>query len=228
MVRAMIVDDEPASAVIIRYLIESGNLPIEIVGEATDGRKALETIRELSPDLIFVDIQMPVMNGFELMEAAPDYNYIIVTAYESFEYAQRALRMGAKDILLKPVEYDALCNAVSRAIHWKFTQNELANDILEYIRKNYHQDIELNELAKLYYTTPSHIARTFKKYVGTSVIDYLHGVRIEEAQRLLETSSLDIKEIAEKCGYNSLNNFYKHFSLITGDTPAVFKKKNAR
>ena len=206
MIRAIIADDEPAAGIVIRHLVQKSKLPIEIIGVATDGQKALDMIRAKKPELVFLDIQIPRMNGFQ--------------------YAQQALRMGAKDILLKPVEYDTFCSSVGRAIGWKFTQNDMTNDILEYIQKNYAQNIEVNQLAKLYYTTASYIARVFKKNMGTSVLAYLHGIRIKNAIDMLENTDFGIKEIAERSGYENLNNFYMHFKKATGYTPAAFRERN--
>ena len=221
MIRAIIADDEPAAGIIIRHLVQKSKMPIEIIGTGTDGQMTLDIIRSKNPELIFLDIQMPRMNGFEIIQAEPNRKYIIITAYESFQYAQQALRMGAKDILLKP-----FCTSVGRAIGWKFTQNDMANDILEYIQKNYSQRIEVNQLAKTYYTTASHIARVFKKNMGVSVIAYLHGVRMKNAIVMLENTDLGIKEVAESCGYENLNNFYKYFKQATGHTPAAYREKN--
>lgn len=227
MIKAIIVDDEPAVAVIIRYFVSNNNLPVEIVGEARNGNTAIELIERFDPGLIFCDIQMPGMNGFELMKACPNRNYVIITAYESFQYAQQALRLGAKDILLKPIEFEPLNNSISRALGWRFTQNQLTNDIIEYIQTHYNQKIEVNELAQMYYTAPSHIARTFKKHTGRSVIEYLHQVRVAKAVDLIRGTNLEIKEISEQCGYESLNNFYKYFKLNTGTTPANYRANGA-
>ena len=135
MIRAIIADDEPAAGIIIRHLVQKSKMPIEIIGTGTDGQMTLDMIRSKNPELIFLDIQMPRMNGFEIIQAEPNRKYIIITAYESFQYAQQALRMGAKDILLKPVEYDTFCTSVGRAIGWKFTQNDMANDIRNTFKK---------------------------------------------------------------------------------------------
>lgn len=224
MIRALIVDDEPAATGIIRYFIKMSHLPIEIVGEARDGAAAMNLLELQSPGLVFLDIQMPNMNGFELMQVKPDYNYIIITAYESFQYAQQALRLGAKDILLKPVEFDALERAITRALGWKFTENALVNDIIEYVRTHYGEKIEVNELAKRYYTTASHIARTFKRHMGTTVVTYLHRVRIENAAAMIKNTDLSIKEISETCGYDNINNFYKHFKDNLSCTPAAYRE----
>ncbi len=185
MIKAIIADDERAAGIVIQHLIERSRFPIEIIGTAANGPAALDLIRSGDPDLIFMDIRMPGMNGFEIMREEPRRRYIIVTAYESFRYAQEALRLGAKDILLKPVDYDMFCSAVKRAIGWEFTQNDLTNDILEYLHGNFDKNIEVNQLAKLFYTTPGNIARTFKNNTGTSIIAYLHAIRIKNAIDML-------------------------------------------
>ena len=225
MIKALIVDDEPAVAAIIKHFIERESIPVEIVDTASNGKQALEYIKKYSPQLVFLDIQMPLLNGFEVMQAAPGMRYIIITAYESFDYAQQALRLGAKDILLKPIEHKQFLQAITRAIGWQFTSNEMINQVLEYINNSYAEKIELNQLAGMFYVTPSHIARLFKKNVGMSIITYVHKVRIDQAVRLMETGQYTIQTIAELVGYSSLNNFYKHFKEYTGLTPAAYHQR---
>ena len=104
MIKAVIIDDEPAVATIIRHFIKEESLPIEIAGTAENGVLGVSLIKKEEPEIVFLDIQMPMMNGFEVIRECPASNYIIVTAFEQFDYAQEALRLGAKDILLKPVD----------------------------------------------------------------------------------------------------------------------------
>ena len=111
--RTLIVDDEaPARARVKRQL---ANLEgVEIVGEAQDGLQALEMIEALSPDLVLLDISMPELDGFGLVEALQDPPAIIfVTAYD--EYAIRAFEVHALDYLLKPFSQERLEEAVRRA-----------------------------------------------------------------------------------------------------------------
>lgn len=222
MIRAIIADDEQAVASIICHFIEKECIPIKIVGTATDGKQAVALIKQQQPELVFLDIQMPIMNGFEVMRAVAEPHYIIITAYESFQYAQQALRLGARDIILKPIEYQQLVQAITRAIGWNFTANATVNEVLGYIHANYAQKISLSQLAQMCYTTPSHIAKLFKCCMGTSIITYLHQVRIKEAKKLLAEQHYSVKEAAECTGYDSLNNFYKYFKIHTGMTPAMF------
>lgn len=224
MIKAVIADDEQAVVSIINYFIDRKNLPIGIEGVATDGRSALNIIDKINPDIVFLDIMMPALNGFEVMLNAPDKKYIIITAYESFAFAQRSLRLGACDIILKPIDYEQFIHAVTRAVGWQFTDNQTVNNVVKYIHDNYNEKIELSVLSKMFYITPSHLSRLFKKHLGTSVLNYIHKVRISNAQRMLEEGKYDIKQIAEMTGYTSLNNFYKYFSFYTGDTPGKYTK----
>jgi len=224
LIRTIIVDDEPTTENIIRFFAERGDLPLEIVSTARNGSAAIEEIRKHKPDLVFLDIQMSPVNGFEVMAALPDVRYVVVTAYNSFDYAQKALRLGAADILLKPIELTQLEHSVARATGWRFTDNDTVNEIVNYIRHHYAEKINLTTISQAFYLTQSHVARLFKKYMGESVVGYLNRVRIENAKRLLD-EGMSVKNAAEQVGYGSLNNFYKHFKRYTDTTPASFPKK---
>lgn len=226
MIKAIIVDDEPAVSEILTFFIKKNELPIEIAGIAEDGREAIDMIEKEKPRLVFLDIQMPVMNGFEVMEkSGSETDFIIITAFESFSYAQQALRLGARDILLKPIQYEQFREALTRAIGWQFTGNAAVNGVLEYIHSHYAEKIDLTTLAEISYSTPSQIARLFKKYMDSTVMTYVHKVRIEKAMALLESGEASVKEAALMTGYESLNNFYKYFKQHTGMTPAAFCEK---
>lgn len=225
MIRSLIADDEKAVASIIIHFINKHNLPIEIVGVAENGASTISMIKDKKPQLVFLDIQMPINNGFDVMRAMPDINYLIITAYESFHYAQQALRLGAKDIILKPIEYQSFIQSVERVLGWNFTSNHTVNKIIEYINIHYAEEIGLNQLSNMFYTTPSHISRLFKQYMNTSVLAYIHKIRINKAIELIIDNNYCIKDAAMLTGYNSLNNFYKYFKLNTGMTPATYKTK---
>lgn len=225
MINAVICDDERAALNIIRHFIEAEKFPINIVGTAENGRDALNLIQCEKPDLVFMDIHMPYMNGFEIIQKVKNTKVIIITAYDSFEYAQKALRLGACDIISKPIEFEQLKQAIIRAIGWEFTGNELVDHILVYIYSNYSQKIELEDLSKLTFCSESHIARVFKKHMGVSIISYVNKVRIDKAVQLLDQESISVKEAAERTGYQNLNNFYKYFKIYVGVTPAIYVQR---
>jgi two-component system LytT family response regulator len=114
-IRVLIVDDEPPARSKVRRLIE-GDPDIEVVGEAGGGEEALRRIRNQRPDLVFLDIQMPGMDGFTVLEslekeALPDV--VFVTAYD--EHALKAFDVHAVDYLLKPYSADRFEVALARA-----------------------------------------------------------------------------------------------------------------
>jgi two-component system LytT family response regulator len=109
---ALIIDDERMARQELKRLL-SVHSDIEIVGEATTGEQALELIPRLSPDVIFLDVQMPGMNGFELLEHLDDVPQVIfTTAYD--EYALKAFEVSALDYLVKPVVPARLAAAVTK------------------------------------------------------------------------------------------------------------------
>jgi two-component system LytT family response regulator len=114
-VRALIVDDEPLARRGVALRLKKFK-DVEIVGECGDGSSAVEKILALSPDVVFLDVQMPGMDGFEVLRALPSENLpsvIFLTAYE--RHALRAFEVHALDYLLKPVDDERFSAAVQRA-----------------------------------------------------------------------------------------------------------------
>ena len=113
--RVLIVDDEPIARQVLRQELE-GTADIEIVGEAENGGAALDLISARQPDLVFLDLEMPVMTGFEMisqLQGTPAPVIVIVTAYD--QHAIQAFEAGAIDYLLKPVSQPRLAHTLERA-----------------------------------------------------------------------------------------------------------------
>ena len=120
MYKLLIADDEQRIRRGLRNSLDWNELNIEVVGEAEDGEIALEQIRKLNPDLMFLDICMPFLNGLELIEKlneiGPDCIIVIITGHDEFEYMHEALKLKVFDYLLKPVQKDQLRATVNKAI----------------------------------------------------------------------------------------------------------------
>lgn len=114
-IRAIIIDDEPNNVENLRQLLQKYCAEVEILGFSTKPRESIELIKILQPDLIFLDIEMPGLNGFELLNQLGEINseIIFVTAYNS--YAIKAIRFNALDYILKPIDIDELTEAVRKA-----------------------------------------------------------------------------------------------------------------
>lgn len=111
--RVAIVDDEALARRVLREFL-SGRDDVEIVAECQNGFEAVKAVAEQRPDLVLLDIQMPRLDGFEVLELiGPDVAVIFVTAFD--EYALKAFDVHAVDYLLKPFDADRLATALARA-----------------------------------------------------------------------------------------------------------------
>lgn len=143
--KAIIVDDERLARVELSKLLEK--FPeIEIIGEASNGEEAIEKIEELNPDLVFLDIQMPGMTGFEVLEQLHIVpNIIFVTAYD--EYALKAFEVNALDYVLKPVELSRLEKAIAKVTEAK--EQEQLEDVNK--KLNYDSQIFIKDGEKCWF-----------------------------------------------------------------------------
>ena len=112
--RALVVDDEPLARELLRRMLDE-HPALEVIGECGSGTQAVEAVRAQRPDLLFLDVQMPGLDGFAVLrELAPDLPQVVfVTAYD--QYALRAFEVHALDYLLKPFDEERLERAVQRA-----------------------------------------------------------------------------------------------------------------
>ncbi|WP_442591002.1 LytR/AlgR family response regulator transcription factor [Pedobacter sp. AW31-3R] len=128
MIRTILIDDEPLARDIVKHYL--GNFPdIEIVAECNDGFEGLKAITQLQPDFIFLDIQMPKINGFEMLELVDNPPAVIfTTAFD--EYAIKAFEVSAVDYLLKPIEQERFEQAMHK-LPAKLKQTEINPELLE-------------------------------------------------------------------------------------------------
>ena len=114
MIKAIIVDDEPYCCDTLAILLERYCPQVEVTGRYLSGGEALEPIRQSPPQLLFLDIEMPRMNGFELLEKVGEVNFelIFTTSYD--QYAIKAIRHSALDYLLKPIDREELMESIQK------------------------------------------------------------------------------------------------------------------
>ncbi len=114
MLKAIIIDDEPYCCEILAAMLESDCPDVEIISVCNNAKDALAAIRQHAPDLVFLDVEMPRMNGFEMLEQLSIINFhlIFTTSYD--QYALKAIRFSAIDYLLKPIDREELKKAVQK------------------------------------------------------------------------------------------------------------------
>lgn len=237
MNRVFIADDEMWIVIGLKKLIGKSGLPFQVIGEANNGVAALEEIEEKKPDVLFTDIRMPGYNGLELMEKLNEKGLspevIFISGYADFEYAQTAIRLGAFDYLLKPIEQDKLNEVLERVLanemgesqEGRIEAEELTpstiGKILNEMRQNYTENITLTDLAKKYNISISHLSSLIKEELQLPFSEYITTKRIQKAKALLADESLSIEEIAEQVGYGDYFYFTKVFKKNCGISPSV-------
>ena len=145
MITATIVDDEPYCCEALATLLERYCPEVKVLDICYSAAKALRSIEEKKPDILFLDIEMPYMSGFELLEKLPeiDFKLIFTTSYD--QYAIKAIRFSALDYLLKPIDREELQKAVQKVL--AHLAHPLPQQIEILLQKLSHPSIAVNKIA---------------------------------------------------------------------------------
>ena len=244
MYRALIIDAHQPVQIAIQKLGHWRYYNMEPPQLAVNGKDGLSAMREFRPDIVFVDMNMPVMDGASfLMKASqefPDSQYIVVSGYDQFAYAQQAIRYGACEYLLKPVVEEELNTAIEKAIlridpDAVFQQNpdtreeispeEAVRVIKEYIDSNYCQNIKITMFAEKYYFSIEYLTKLFRNKYGFTIYEYVLKLRMERAKELLADENNKIIDIAERLGYADNHYFSKAFRTYYHISPSQYRKE---
>jgi two-component system LytT family response regulator len=145
MLNAIIIDDEPYCCEILAAMLESDCSDVTVVNISNNGLDGLLAIRQHSPHLVFLDVEMPKMNGFEMLEQLPSVNFhlIFTTSYD--QYALKAFRFSAVDYLLKPIDRHELQKAVQKVIQRSLPPLPQQLEIL--MQRIHHNGSSVNKIA---------------------------------------------------------------------------------
>ncbi|NLO85135.1 MAG: helix-turn-helix domain-containing protein [Clostridiales bacterium] len=237
MFKVLIIDDEMPIHVALQSLIDWENLHAHEPYSAYNGKEALELMERLNPDIVFVDMNMPVMNGKDFLASAsglyPESQFIVISGYDDFEYAHAAIKYNVVDYLLKPLDRDEIMKALKVAIDRlpedsldanELTPTEIIATVRDYIDRNYQRDISIKELTDKFYFSKEYLSRLFREEYGCPIYEYVLKVRLEKAREYLMNPNMQIQEISDKLGYSNANYFGKAFRRRYGVTPSEFRK----
>jgi two-component system LytT family response regulator len=144
MLKAIIVDDEPYCCETIATLLQESR-DVEIVSVCHNAADALIAIRKYSPDIVFLDVEMPKMNGFEMLEQLPQVNFEIIFTTSYDQYALKAIRFSAIDYLLKPVDEEELRTAIQKVI--QRSQKPITQQLEILLQKIHQPSTPINKIA---------------------------------------------------------------------------------
>lgn len=233
MYKVMIIDDEKSIRSLLKLAIAWKELGLEIVGEAASGIEAINVIDELKPDIVFVDIRMPFMDGIEFSKLAiehyPDIKIIILTAFDDFEYARKCVGIGICEYLTKPIVRTEITEVLKKIIKElderaprEITEEPIETPcgamtkIRQYIQDNFtDSELTLTTIAKEFGFNSSYLSRRFKADIGMSVIDWLTKCRMEKAIEYAHANTM-MYITAKQVGIPDPNYFSKCFKKYTG------------
>lgn len=242
MYSLLICDDEELSRTGLSEYVSLLREDFEIIGYAKDGIEAIAKIVDLKPQVVLMDINLPFKDGLEVIETVKEsetiVQYIIVSGYSDFAYAQRAIRLSVVDYLLKPVNRKALAKALdncvmqiqnneqlSHIIPPQQVESTLSLSIMKMIDESFkNPDFSLEAIAKKHNFSTSYISKLIKKEAGMSFNDIINTKRLSYAKDLLKNDpSLSINEISDIVGYSSQHYFSKVFKKAVGLTPVEYR-----
>ena len=253
MYKVAIIDDEP---IIVRGLCQSvawEKYGCEVVGTAGNGLEGRALIQEKQPDMIFLDICMPEMDGLTMVAALKsqygDMQITILTGFRDFEYAKTALNLGVVRFLLKPSNMDEIEEAIRHMIsnverlrrreegmteepsaegeevkdHEEIANNFIVRNAIAYMEEHYQEKLLLSEVAEKVYVSQWHLSKLLNRENGQNFSEILNGIRIKKAEELLKDPALRISDIAEAVGFLEVAHFSRVFKKITGMSPGDYR-----
>lgn len=236
----LLVDDEIMIREGFKRLFDWKKHDCEVIGEASDGMEALNQIDTLNPDIVIMDINIPIMNGLKVIKLSrmkhPEIAFVIVSGYDDFSYCREALRLQIVDYILKPVNYDEFGSCIDNLKISMFeqqiskeqvlgnTDGRTISSITRYLQEHLSEEISLSVLAEEFHLNPQYISQLFKSEIGVGFLTYLTNMRLEKAKKLLVSTALSVAEIAEQCGYSDYRVFTKVFKKTEGITPSQFRR----
>lgn len=240
MLKILVAEDEALSRMTLIHYLRARLGEDALIEGAANGREAVEQAERLHPQLIFMDIEMPVRSGIEAAESIlsrqPAARIIFLTAFERFDYAVGAMRAGGADYLLKPFqkhEIDAclqknlgvsLSDAPAPPPDAGGSPSSFQSQCDTWLAHHYTEDVSLKQAAAHMGMSTFYFSRLFRATYNRTFLEYLTAYRVERAAALLASTNIPVREIAPRVGYADSNYFSKVFKRQQGLTPTEYRQ----
>lgn len=233
----LVVDDEVHSRNTLCNCFPWEQIGFKVTGQADNGKDALAFIKKNTVHVLLCDIQMPVMNGIELVKLLHTWDkppiIIFFSGYSEFEYARQAIQYGVRSYILKPIKYEDIVETFSKIKEdldkeylvestESLNQDSFIQDVQNYVNSNI-ENANLSELSKRLYLNASYISHLYKQKTGQNFSDYVMEIRMQKAAELLKNTREKIYAIGIHVGYSNPKNFSRSFHSFYGKTPAEFR-----
>lgn len=229
MYSVYIADDEMWVIVGLKKRIEKTGLPFQVIGEANNGVMALEEIEKKKPDILFTDIRMPGYSGLELLELLRkkelQTKVILISGYAEFEYAQSAIRNGAYDYLLKPIDQEKLQIVLERILgdgagilenEQELVAPSTIRKIMDEIKEHYTENITLTGLAEKYAISVSYLSELLKEHLQLSFSEYISSKRIQKLRNCWQMKAYPLSRSQNRLVIMIIFTLQKYLRKIQG------------
>ena len=167
MLKAILIDDEKSGRESLRKKLQTHCPQVEVIAECGNGQEGLIAISQFTPDIVFLDIEMPLMNGFTMLQQLPRQNFDLVFTTAFNQYAINAIRFSALDYLVKPIDVQELVNAVQRIAEKQQSHQPFSNEQLAILGHYISQQK----------STPDKIA--VSTAAGLEILEFAHIIYLE-------------------------------------------------
>jgi len=243
----MIVEDELLEQEFLRSVVQDELSPEDTLISCESGVEAVKMAKQHRPDIIIMDVRIPELDGISAIEEIrsflPNACIAILSAYSDFAYAQKAVSLRVFEYLLKPIKptdfkqvFLRMMNTVKNAPVQAEVKPEIKlpepkgdrqyfiEEALKYIKEHFRERLTLETVASKVFVNPKYFSHVFKREMGVAFTEYVIGLKIEYACKLLETTNYHAYRISIECGFSDPSYFNRVFCAQMNMTPQTYRK----
>lgn len=254
MYQILIVEDEEIIRKGLVYGVPWSEMDCSVIGEAANGVEGIHAIETLHPDIVLVDINMPILDGLEMLRASIDVHHfsaIILSGYSDFNYARTAVHLGVTEYLLKPIDREELKVAIENAKQLQSMKNTwleeqkkqgalrnvqlldrrtdeesdlVVRQMLKLIEAHYKEKLVMQDVMNELNYSETYLNKRFKKATGSTFNEYLNRFRIQKAVEILQDHEISPSEADTLCGFSTFKYFKNVFRKYMGCSPREFRE----
>lgn len=243
----LIVEDEIFEQEFLKSLVQESLSPEDTILTCGNGMEAVRLAKKYNPNLIFMDIVLPEMDGLsaikQIRSFLPDSCITILSACSDFSYAQQAISLQIFEYLLKPVRPSQFKDILKQMLDVKASnkiigqkdfseiivensdcQKHFINEAIKYINEHFKEKLTLDLVSSKVFMNPKYFSKVFKEETGVSFSQYINSLKIKHACMLLETTNYPSYRISMECGFSDPSYFNRVFTANMNITPLNYKK----
>ena len=255
MYKVIIVEDEDIIRRGIIYSIPWEKMNCNVVGSGGNGQEGISLIREKKPDILIADINMPIIDGLEMLrQTYEEYSYasIILSGYSNFEYAQEAIKYGVFRYILKPFNQKEMVEVVSQAIQEREKINsynnhlntalgltndfmneniqykgtdDVVNKMLQFVSEHFSEKFGMKDIVLLLHYSDTFLNKRFKDLMGTTFMEYVNRYRIRKSIEYIRSGKMDFQTVAGESGIGDYKYFKIVFMKYVGCSPRQYESE---